>query len=243
METLRNEEYLYDVTLASDDDEQIEAHRVILSMCSPLFRNIFKNNKHPHPLLYMRGIKMSNLQLLISFIYQGEVNVPQERLEIFLAMAQELKIKGLTNSLGENHSYYNPIPFTPPAVEEDASFTQESENKFSDLTFTSFDDSLNEIALVNEDPKEEKQEIEHSNDVSDLDNSANQEEDLIGRHDGIWFCQKCGKTAKYKHHIKSHMEIHVEGVAYPCNHCGKTYKSKNSLQSHISVNHRQIVEH
>ena len=40
-----------DVTLACEDDIQVEAHKVILAASSPLFLNILKRNKHPHPLI------------------------------------------------------------------------------------------------------------------------------------------------------------------------------------------------
>ena len=45
-----------DVTLASEGNHQIEAHRVILSAASPLLRDMLRNNKHSHPLLYIRKI-------------------------------------------------------------------------------------------------------------------------------------------------------------------------------------------
>ena len=46
---LRNEDYLHDVTIVSDDNEQISAHKLVLSACSEYFKNIFKKNKHSHP--------------------------------------------------------------------------------------------------------------------------------------------------------------------------------------------------
>ena len=42
----RNEDYLHDVTLASDDQKQITAHKLVLSSCSEYFRTIFKNNRN-----------------------------------------------------------------------------------------------------------------------------------------------------------------------------------------------------
>ena len=42
---LREEKDFFDVTLACEDN-QIEAHKVILSACSTFFRNILKRNPH-----------------------------------------------------------------------------------------------------------------------------------------------------------------------------------------------------
>ena len=45
---LREEKDFFDVTLACDDS-QIQAHKVILSACSPFFRNVLRRNPHQHP--------------------------------------------------------------------------------------------------------------------------------------------------------------------------------------------------
>ena len=37
--SLRDDKELTDVTLASDDGQQIKAHKVILAACSPFFQN------------------------------------------------------------------------------------------------------------------------------------------------------------------------------------------------------------
>ena len=92
---IREEKDFFDVTLACDSD-QIQAHKVILSACSPFFRNILKRNRHEHPLLYMKDISLTNLSCVLNFMYHGEVNVAQEDLNSFLAVAEELKVKGLT---------------------------------------------------------------------------------------------------------------------------------------------------
>ena len=98
---LRNEKDFFDVTLACDDS-QVQAHKVILSACSPFFRNILRRNPHQHPLLYLKGVKYTELQSVLNFMYLGEVNVAQEELNSFLSVAEDLRVKGLTqNSSGE----------------------------------------------------------------------------------------------------------------------------------------------
>jgi len=94
---LRDDKDFFDVTLACDD-EQIQAHKVILSACSPFFRNIFRRNPHQHPLLYLKGVKYTDLQSVLNFMYHGEVNVTQEELNSFLAVAEDLRVKGLTQN-------------------------------------------------------------------------------------------------------------------------------------------------
>merc|ERR1712088_433647 len=94
---LREDKDFFDVTLACDD-EQIQAHKVILSACSPFFKQILRRNPHANPLLYLKGVKFSDLQSVLNFMYHGEVNVAQEELNSFLAIAEELRVKGLTQN-------------------------------------------------------------------------------------------------------------------------------------------------
>jgi len=97
---LRDDKDFFDVTLACDD-EQIQAHKMILSACSPFFRNILRRNPHQHPLLYLKGVKYSDLQSVLNFMYHGEVNVAQEELNSFLSVAEDLRVKGLTQNQAE----------------------------------------------------------------------------------------------------------------------------------------------
>jgi len=94
---LRDDKDFFDVTLACDDD-QIQAHKVILSACSPFFRNVLRRNPHQHPLLYLKNVKYTDLQAVLNFMYHGEVNVAQEELNSFLAVAEDLRVKGLTQN-------------------------------------------------------------------------------------------------------------------------------------------------
>ena len=57
-----------DVTLACED-KQIKTHKVIVSACSPVLRNILKLNQNPHPLIYLRKVKHKDLQNLLNFMY------------------------------------------------------------------------------------------------------------------------------------------------------------------------------
>jgi BTB/POZ domain len=58
------------------------------------FRNVLRRNPHQHPLLYLKGVKYKELTSVLNFMYQGEVNVAQDELNSFLAVAEELKVKG-----------------------------------------------------------------------------------------------------------------------------------------------------
>ena len=101
---LREDKHFTDVTLACEDGQQVEAHKVILASSSPFFLDLLRRNKHPHPLIYMRGLKSEDLVAMIDFLYFGEANVYQENLDSFLAVAEELQLKGLMGSGAEEEA-------------------------------------------------------------------------------------------------------------------------------------------
>jgi len=106
---LREEKDFFDVTLACDDN-QVQAHKVILSACSPFFRTVLRRNPHQHPLLYLKGVKYQDLLAVLSFMYNGEVNVAQEELNTFLSVAEDLRVKGLTQNTSAGPPKKTPSP-------------------------------------------------------------------------------------------------------------------------------------
>ena len=76
----------------------MKAHKALLSASSPLFETILKQNDLPKPLIFMRGVNSLLLNLLMDFVYFGQVEVNASQINEFLALAEDLKVKGLTNS-------------------------------------------------------------------------------------------------------------------------------------------------
>nr|XP_003708492.2 PREDICTED: protein tramtrack, beta isoform-like isoform X1 [Megachile rotundata] len=86
---------LVDVTLAVEG-QLLQAHKLVLSVCSPYFKNIFKENPCQHPVIILKDMKYTEIEALLKFMYQGEINVKQEDLSTLLKVAQTLQIRGLT---------------------------------------------------------------------------------------------------------------------------------------------------
>ena len=95
---LRSDDDFADVTLACEDGKQLSVHRVILASSSTFFMNILKKYKSPQPLIFMRGVKSEELSAIVDFLYFGETQLEQENLESFLAVAEDLKILGLSRA-------------------------------------------------------------------------------------------------------------------------------------------------
>ena len=112
---LRDDEEFSDVTLVCEDRQQMAARKVILASSSPFFEKILKKSKHPQPLIYLKGFQSKDFALILDFLYFGEANVYKEDLDPFLAIAEEIELKGLTGQtssvlLGEPEKPNYPEP-------------------------------------------------------------------------------------------------------------------------------------
>ena len=66
---LRNDKDFADVTFVCEDGTHIETHKVIVASSSPFFMEMLKKNKHPHPMIYMRGVDADTLVAMVDFLY------------------------------------------------------------------------------------------------------------------------------------------------------------------------------
>merc|ERR1712179_63577 len=84
-----------DVTLVSDDLEQIQAHKVILSSCSSKLKYILKQSPKKEPIIYMTGVSYNEMTAMINFMYLGETEIEHDDLAHFLEIAENFDIQGL----------------------------------------------------------------------------------------------------------------------------------------------------
>ena len=222
---LRADTDFTDVTLACED-QTIKVHKVILSACSPFFKKLLKTHPHPQPLIYMRGMKSSNLKAIVDFIYLGETNVFQEELESFLALAEELQLKGLDGSSQEKASEDYPKESFSHA-ERKADLNQKQNIPERKIPNVKFDYEANTfggtVMTYLQKPK--------LNSIVEPDTMAKIESMIEKQADG-YFCNNCGYISKNPGHMREHVEKHIEGLEYPCNLCNKIMRSSHSFRDH-----------
>ena len=63
-----------------------------------MFRTMLKKNEHPKPIIYLHGVRFTDIKAILNFMYRGEVNINQEDLNTFLAAAEELRVRGLSQN-------------------------------------------------------------------------------------------------------------------------------------------------
>ena len=98
-ERLKDDKEFTDVTLVCQDGQQMEESNVIVASVSPFFEKILQRNKHPHPLIYVEGIRSKDLLAILDFLYFGEANVSEENL---IPSLQLLRNSNLKDSLAKS---------------------------------------------------------------------------------------------------------------------------------------------
>ena len=220
---LRTAEDFYDVTLVSDDQQQVSAHKVVLSASSEYFNNILKSNKHSHPLLCLSGVNSKDLKDILDYIYNGEIQIYQENLDSFLNIAQRFKLEGLIQ--------------------------QESDNPMKDENVEPFEDHNTSDKIVvpkaqlNVTKRNEKEKIISvlsSADYQNMEQLDQKLEEMYERQpDGKFMCHSCGKMTRFKRDAMEHAETHIDGLSFPCQYCDKSFRSRSALRSHILKNRCQ----
>jgi len=231
---LQMETDFYDVTLACDDN-QVQAHKVVLSSCSPVLKKLLRQNHHPHPVFYLRGVKFPELLNLLSFMYQGEVNVPQDSLEDFFNVAEDLKVSGLDkkslknnlsqsiDSIASHQSDYDNVSLICPTNDQkifkkmSKSSLVSQDNTYLYMDFKAHDKS-------NESKKDEsllvKKAVKTNGSLSTLSRSPHT-------------CEKCESKFTSKYSLEIHTLSHHKPACYLCEQCNQKYLKRSNMSGHI----------
>ena len=227
-----------DVTLVCEDGQQVEAHKVILAASSPFFQMLLVRNRHPHPLIYMRGMRSSDLLAIVDFLYCGEANIYQENLDSFLVSAEELQLKGLVGKAdGDEVNQREPVKI--PVLKKVDQISKAEANMRK--TFDVSQEYNNEDTLSKELGKVERTVAVTSLFSGDFKELNQQCYSMMEKGSALYRCKVCGKEDKDNTSMKNHIEAnHLEGVSVPCNFCEKTFKSRASLKNHKGNSHKRI---
>jgi len=228
---LRNEDDFFDVTLVSDDKIKISAHKLVLSSSSEYFKTVLQNNKHSHPLLCLEGVSSHELNDVLDYVYNGEINISQDNLERFLQIASRFQLEGL---IGGDESCADEVK-----VEE---------NTNQDISYDTFSgisekDVPNVSSAKMPKQKSNSQSVNSGKntisvnpyDIANAENIDEQIEELIEKV-GVrqYKCKPCRKISMGPFQAKEHAETHIEGLSFNCQMCDKTYRTKQSYRMHIT---------
>ena len=125
-----------DVTLICADEQEIQAHKIVLSSSSQLLYSLL-DNVPATGVVYLPEVTFKELSLIIEYMYCGEISLNQSDLNNILSLAESLGIKSIVEKL---HQIQNKLLY----------------EKQKNLT-TSYNDEhtvKNDFVILNDKPKE-----------------------------------------------------------------------------------------
>ena len=253
-----------DVTLVSDDKKILTAHRNILSACSPVFKKLLlieASNKNP--LIYLRGIRHSDIQSILQFIHLGDITISEERINEFLLVAKSLEIIGLSN----NHKDENPEvedlsrrsfrqleqELADAAEFENISNLSEALNEESKTNSPDQISHLKNWSIFNDTHSYHSRVDQHFSDKSSV------KAHIGSKHENVEYqfdqsqqplinqqiltkhgCNQCDYQATTQSHLKQHIQSKHEGVKYACDQCDYQAIYQTTLTRHIQSKHEGV---
>ena len=175
------------------------------------------------------------------------MNIPQEGLNDFLSLAQELKLKGLEGGAGtkqeveEAEQVETPNSKNKPGDGEKLNLLSKSgeltkhESWSEIITVAANPTNYATPELIQEEKYTESRQIINVDQNEDLDRRISELIQLTG---DTWSCTVCGKQAKCKGNLKKHIQVHMEGLSYACNNCDKVFRCKTNLNNHTYCLHK-----
>ena len=245
---MRQDNEFFNVTLVSDDGRQIQAHNVVLAASSPWFKSILKRNPHDHPLIYLKGVQHTHLANILEFMYNGEVSVREDHLDSFLAISEDLKVKGLTQDEEQENNFNLKINLKQEHAENSSLSKKENMLKTQCQGEENIIDNNKTFSI--EAKKEENGNETQNEEVlkAFVDNTKTGQVNptykqrcdvfmqyLTKQQKGKLFkCNFCEKIGRRKYVMINHVEsIHQVGrMQYKCIHCPKILNTYASIDNH-----------
>ena len=227
LDLFKSEHSFCDVTLISDDQQLISAHRVVLAASSEFFKNILIKAFQPNTFLYISGVSSEILHNIVTYLYKGEVELHQTDLDSFLSFAQKLKIEGLMKDQVEAEDRKNnkgEVKSEPQEIK-----LQSKKYKFIEEKDVVRESYSFENANESTDQQGQKR-LRHG--IKNKEHHEKQNRLIIKHEDGKLECTECGRNSEDISNMRKHVEKHISDISYDCKYCGNAFKSRSSLYSH-----------
>ena len=94
LKVMRGMDEFCDVTLVSEDDERVRAHKVVLASASTKFRDLFQSGEEEedYQVIHIKGVQSDFMTAMIDLIYKGETKVEEKECEKFLNLLRQYKL-------------------------------------------------------------------------------------------------------------------------------------------------------
>ena len=247
LKDMSSDDFFADVTLVTDDKKHIKAHKNILSACSSVFKEILQiNSDNNHQVIYLRGIHHYELKCILQFIYLGESNFHEERMEELLLVAKNLGIQQfeINSEDGDSESgdedKTNIQTKRTPIESEDAGEPNKLDIDHDDGQYKAENRKLTK-GDINNLPIETQDVVEPSKLYDKNAFDQNKGNNKTGSNNVYRYeCHQCEKAYIQKSHLKSHTRSVHDRVKYVCNQCEQRFARQDSLTKHIQSVHEGV---
>eukprot|EP00102_Acyrthosiphon_pisum_P025126 XP_016662336.1 PREDICTED: ring canal kelch homolog isoform X3 [Acyrthosiphon pisum] len=102
LQSLRKNKVLCDIRFETDDGCITFGHKIVLMAASPYFSAMFSNfDERNKDLVNIRELDSTILQVLVDYIYTGEIMVTNENVQVLLPAANVLQLEYVINACAE----------------------------------------------------------------------------------------------------------------------------------------------
>ena len=228
-----------DVTLVSDDQKPLKAHRYVLGYFSPVLKNVLLANPHPHPLVYLRGVNHEELDSILQFIYLGKALLRHSNMKRFALAVKDLQIKKLAEiRLGDESEL---------SMKEE--IENELNNEYAGESILDIADDIINFDIPSRDESGSRIQVFKCQECE----ASYKRKQALGlhikiKHDEISFsCKYCEYKAQTKSYLRIHEASVHEGVkharmkkrngVYKCKKCDAKFETPSGLGFHRRSKH------
>jgi len=205
---------------------------------SPILSNLLKQNPHEHPIIFLTGVKYSQMVNLLEFIYKGQVNIPQDHVEDFLEVTKDMQIEEF---------------YLKEEEEKDGHLTNRTAYDIEDNDLLEIDIKM-EPNDCSTDPLDERCYIAKENLCIKKDHITEliYEQNIIPElsQNKSTFCSptQCPRVENHrdnflktkKQKMKNKNNFLDPFLHFPCDTCGKIFARRDHLKDHKDVIHGEI---
>jgi hypothetical protein len=238
--------------------QKIECHRIILSSASPYFKEIltFNHENNKHPIIVFEKLSKDNLLYLLTYIYSGEVELPNSQVQSFMETLEFFGIDGPTQLLSpiiapssskfatRSKSVCEPpnnVAVGRKAAKRLNSEVTESSSKFIKTEAPKKNRQLS-VQFKLESPGEEDLQSIGRMTMNSLNTAGtglslnfNKNNVPADKENVEFACKFCGKSLGSRRSCLGHEKScknNPDRVSYTCEECGTQFSRHDSLKNH-----------
>ena len=257
------ENVLTDVTLVSDDQIKIQAHKIILNASSPVFQTFISSFEDlSRAVIYLKGVKYEELRHVLDFIYLGEISIEQDKLDTFLSLSENLQLKGVNDKQMKAYSHEENI--VVHNEDDEDTFKKKKKKTLADSTEGNMflhEDSINDLQEPDKkmftDPTEEQNVLSDASikeylmrvdreESKKLKEDQNLTKNVVKLREKVknspgklkcTFSQDCSQSFTMNEQLQKHIATEHLGNTFQCNECDFQSKFKGNLRHHKLIQH------